>query len=463
MSSLPQIPFASLRDVVRGRVVLPADAEFEDVRRPWNLAIEQSPSAVVEAVDADDVAAVLRFASTHAVPVTAQPSGHGATGRADGAILLRTGNIDSISVDPDARTARIGAGVRSGDLQRAAAAHSLTALPGSSPVVTVTGAALGGGLSWFSRRFGWMADSVLAADIVLADGTIRRVDDSDPELLWALRGGGGELAIVTSVEVRLRPAPAVFGGRLLWAATDSRAVAEVYRAMTRSAPDELTLWLELLHFPGVEPMIAIDVTYLGLEENAREWMRPVESLPVPLSDTRGMLSAADLGGITAEPTAPSAGLSRGELLAHLDDTALDALVNEPIAPLMTVQIRHLGGALSQPSDSPHGPLREPYAVYLFGVPASAEIAASIRAAQERLIASLPVTGRKPITFLTRSESLADALPVTSLQRLRRLKDALDPDGIIRGNFGLPDAERISSKNFDADMMGTSANGIPDME
>jgi len=253
MNSLPQIPFARLRDVVHGRVVLPGDAEFDRARRPWNLAIEQSPGGVVDAVDADDVATVLRFASTHAVPVTAQPSGHGATGRADGAILLRTGHLDAISVDPDARTARIGAGVRSGELQRAAAAHSLTALPGSSPVVSVTGAALGGGLSWFSRRFGWMADGILSADIVLADGTIRRVDDSDPELLWALRGGGGETAIVTSLKVRLRPAPTLFGGRLLWPAAHSRAVAEAYRAMTRSAPDELTLWLELLHFPGAEP------------------------------------------------------------------------------------------------------------------------------------------------------------------------------------------------------------------
>jgi FAD/FMN-containing dehydrogenase len=463
MTSLPQIPFARLRDVVRGRVVLPADAEFDHARRPWNLAIEQSPSAVVEAVDADDVAAVLRFASMHGVPVTAQPSGHGATGRADGAILLRTGHLDSISVDPDARTARIGAGVRSGDLQRAAAAHSLTALPGSSPVVTVTGAALGGGLSWFGRRFGWMADGILAAEIVLADGTVRRVDDSDPEMLWALRGGGGELAIVTSLEVRLRPAPTLFGGRVLWPATHARSVAEVYRAMTRTAPDELTLWLELLHFPGAEPMIAIDSTYLGPEENAREWMQPMESLPVPLSDTRAVMSAADLGEITGEPTTPGAGLSRGELLSHLDDTTLDALLAEPIAHLMTVQIRHLGGALVQPSDSPHGPLREPYAVYLFGVPVSAEIADSIRATQERLIASLPVTGRKPITFLAPSESLAAALPVTSLERLRRLKDALDPDGLIRGNFGLPDTDPTSSKSFDADMMGTSPNGIPDME
>lgn len=436
MTILPQTTLDQLRAVVRGRVWLPGDAEFDQARRPWNLAVEQSPCAVVEAADADDIAALLRFASAHTVPVAAQPSGHGATGRVQGAILLRMARLGSISIDSTAMTARIGAGVRSGDLQRAAAMHGLTALPGSSPVVTVTGAALGGGLSWFSRAFGWIADSIRAADVVLADGTVRRVDATDPDLLWAIRGGGGELAIVTSLELRLRPVPAVFGGRLLWPATHSRQVAEAYRAMTSTAPDALTLWLELLHFPGSEPMIAIDSTFLGAEDAARELMNATDSLPTPLSDTRAAMNVADLGRITAEPTDPGPGQSRGKLLTSLDDAAIDALLRAPIAPLMTVQLRHLGGALAGPSDSPHGPLAEPYAVYMFGVPTSADVAESITARQADLAASLPVSGRKPISFLNPSEHLSDALPIASLKRLRQLKDEHDPVGIINGNFPL---------------------------
>lgn len=438
MTTVPQTSLGQLRAAVRGRVWLPGDVEFDQARRPWNVAVEQSPAAVVEAADADDVAALLRVASAHAVPVTAQPSGHGATGRAQGAILLRTARLDSISVDPTARTARIGAGVRSGDLQRAVAAHGLTALPGSSPVVTVTGAALGGGLSWFSRAFGWMADSILAADVVLADGTPRRVDATDPELLWALRGGGGEIAVVTSLELRLQPAPAVVGGRLIWPATHCREVSEAYRAMTRAAPDELTLWLELLHFPGAEPVVAIDSTFLGAEDAAREAMSAIDRLPAPLSDTRAVMSVAELGRITAEPTDPAPGRSRAELLTALDDAALDALSSEPIAPLMSVQVRHLGGALAGPSDSPHGPLAEPYVVYMFGVPVSAALAESITAKQAEIAASLPASGRKPISFLNPSEQLSDALPAASLRRLRQLKDVYDPAGIVQGNFPLPD-------------------------
>lgn len=434
MNSLAQTPLSALRDVVRGRVLLPQDAEFDRARRPWNLAVEQWPRAVVEAADTEDVAALLRFASARAIPVATQPSGHGATGRAHGAILLRTTHLDAVSIDPVRMTARAGAGVRSGALQRAAAYHSLTALPGSSPVVTVAGSALGGGLSWFSRAFGWMADSVQTAEVVLADGTVRFVDATEPDLLWALRGGGGELAVVTSLELRLRPARMLFGGRLLWSAKHSRAVVDVFRAITLTAPEELTLWLELFHFSGAEPMIAIDCTFLGTEERARAMMSPVDDLPTPLSDSRAVMSTADIGGITAEPTAPGAGESRGELLTHLDGAVVDALLSEPIAPLMTVQVRHLGGALTRPSDSPHGPLIEPYALYLFGAPTSAEVAESIRARQSSLVASLPVSGRKPISFLNPSERLSDALDEHSLQRLRHLKRIYDPGNIVQGNF-----------------------------
>lgn len=436
MTTFPQTALDRLRRMVRGHVLLPDDPEFAQAHRSWNLAVEQSPCAVVEAADAGDVATLLQFASGHTIAVATQPSGHGATGRADGAILLRTARLDSIDIDPTAMTARIGAGVRSGDLQRAAAVHGLTALPGSSPVVSVTGAALGGGLSWFGRAFGWIADSILAAEVVMADGTVRHVDPTDAELLWALRGGGGELVVITSLVLRLCPASTVFGGRQLWPATHAREVADVFSSITETAPDALTLWFELLHVPGSEPLVAIDSTYLGGEDEARALLQQTASLAAPLLDSRAALSTADLGQITAEPTDPGPGQSQCELLTTLDDLALSALLDKPIAPLMAAQVRHLGGALAQPSDSPHGALTEPYALYMFGVPVTHTDAEAISQRQRELTTALPVSGRKPASFLNPSEGLSDALPVTSLRRLRRLKDDLDPHGIIRGNFQL---------------------------
>lgn len=417
----------SLQSVVRGRVWLPGDEGFDGVRRPWNLAVEQPVAAVVEAADAADVAALVRHAAATGVSIATQPNGHGATGRTDGTILLRTGNLDQIVID--GRIARIGAGVRSGALQQAAAAHGLTGLPGSSPVVSVTGVALGGGLSWFGRAFGWVADSVVAFDVVDASGSLRRVSgESDPDLFWALRGGGGDYAIVVGLEVALRAAPSVVGGRMLWDGGRARAVADAFRSLVPDAPDELTAWLELVHFPGAEPMVAIDTTYLGDEETARKLLAPLDALPTPMVDTRRTMAVSELGSITAEPTDPSPGMGRAELLTTLDD-ALDTLLAEPVAPLMAVQVRHLGGALARESDSPHGALAEPFLAYLFGAPTPA-----VAARQRELAASLPVSGRKPVTFLNPEESLSDALAPEAIARLRRIKAERDPQGVFRANF-----------------------------
>ena len=300
---------------------------------------------------------------------------------------------------------------------------------------SVAGVALGGGLSWFGRAHGWVADSVTAFDVVDAGGRQRRITaENDPDLFWALRGGGGDFAIVTGLELALHHAPRLYGGRMLWAAGHAPEVMDAYREITADAPDELTVWLELLHFPGADPMVAIDATHLGDAEEARRLMAPLDRLPRPLSDSRRIMEVSELGGITAEPTEPGPGLSRGELVTDLDDTAAKALLAEPITPLLSVQLRHLGGAFTRPSDTPHGPLTEPYALYLFGVPADPATARAIADRQRGLAEALPVSGRKPLTFLNPGESAADAFGSAALGRLRRIKQHRDPRNVFRGNF-----------------------------
>ncbi|MES9541976.1 FAD-binding protein [Actinomadura sp. NPDC000600] len=425
----------ALRSAVRGRVLLPGDPEFDAARRPWNLAVEQPVEAVVEAADADDVAALVRHARAAGLGVATQPNGHGATGRTGGAILLRTRRLDALEIDPAARRARVGAGVASGRLQAAVAPHGLTGLPGSSPVVSVAGVALGGGLSWFGRAHGWVADSVTALEIVDADGRRRRVAaDTDPDLFWALRGGGGDVAVVTSLELALHPAPHLYGGRVLWSAEHASEVMDAYRRITAAAPDALTAWLDLLHFPGADPMVAVDATYLGPADEARDLLRPLDGLPRPLSDGRAVMPVSELGAITAEPTDPGAGRSRAELLTALDDGAVKALLADPVAPLLSVQIRHLEGAFARPSDSPHGPLTEPYALYMFGIPSDPATAEAVAAKQAALAGQLPTTGRKPYTFLNPEETAANAFTPETLTRLRGIKTNHDPHNVFRSNF-----------------------------
>uniref|UniRef100_UPI001C5F81CF FAD-binding oxidoreductase n=1 Tax=Nonomuraea ceibae TaxID=1935170 RepID=UPI001C5F81CF len=288
----------TLRSAIRGRILLPGDPGFDAARRPWNLAIEQPVAAVAEAADADDIATLVRHARSAGLSIATQPNGHGATGRTDGTILLRTGRLETLEIDPAGQRARVGAGVSSGRLQAAAAPHGLTGLPGSSPVVSVAGVALGGGLSWFGRAYGWVADSITAFDIVDGEGRQRHVTaGTDPDLFWALRGGGGDFAVVTALELALRPAPRLYGGRILWAAEHAPGVMDAYRQITAAAPPELTAWFDLLHFPGADPMVAIDATYLGSESEARDLLALLDRLPAPLSDSRRNMAVCDIGGI----------------------------------------------------------------------------------------------------------------------------------------------------------------------
>ncbi|WP_435769404.1 FAD-binding oxidoreductase [Nocardioides sp. SYSU DS0651] len=426
-----------LRPTMAGRLHTADDADLADHARPWNLAVRQSVLAVAEPMSVDEVVALVRAARDAGLVLAPQASGHGASGNTADTVLVRTHRMRAVTVDPVRRTAVVGAGTSWGEVQAAAARHGLTGLPGSSPVVTVTGYTLGGGLSWFGRRHGWASDGVVAIEVVDATGTVRRVTaDSEPELFWALRGGGGDYAFVTSLEITLHPASELHGGRMTWPVAAAADVLATFREVAAHAPRELTTWFELLHFPGSEPMVAVDATYLGAEAEARALLAPYDAIAGRFADSRRRLGVDEIGTITAEPTDPAPGASRGELLRVLDDEAATALLKDPIAPLLTVQVRHLGGALAEPSDGPHGALEEPFALYLFGIPGSPEAAAAVRARQADLVHALGdrVTGRKPFSLLTPGDTPAAAFPAATLERLRAVKRRWDPTALFRSNY-----------------------------
>ncbi|WP_378733847.1 FAD-binding oxidoreductase [Nocardia brasiliensis] len=430
--------FEELRGALTGQVLLPGDEGFDGVARPWTLTVTQPVAAVVRAADAEDVAAVVAYARRAGVPVVAQPTGHGASGGIEDAILLRTGRLDSVRIDAERRVARVGAGANWGQVQAAAAAHGLTGLAGSNPVVGVTGYTLGGGLSWFSRKYGWASDAVRAFEIVDATGTPTRVTAAnDPELFWALRGGGGDFAVVTALEFDLVPAPALYGGRVMWPGSRTRAVFEAFQEITATAPDELSVWFHRLQFPDAPPMVALDAAYLGDAAAGRALLARLDVIEDPIADTRGVLPVASLGDITAEPTDPSPALSRAELLTDLGDAVLKTLVDEPISPLVNIQIRHLGGALAQarPAGAARGPVTEPYLLYAFGL-GLPHLAAAVKARNAEVVDAISghISGLKPYTFLTPDESAAAAFDEATLTRLRAIKRNRDPQSVIRANY-----------------------------
>lgn len=442
---------SELSALLPGQVTVPGDSAWDEARLAWTRSVDQRPFAVVQVREAEDVAAAVRCAIRHGLSVAAQPVGHGATTAITDTILLRTRGMRHISVDVEGRTARVGAGVKWGELLAVTAEHGLTGLAGSSPDPSVVGFSVGGGLSWFGRAHGLAAHSILAVELVDATGELRRVTaSSDADLFWAICGGGGDFGIVTSLEIALYPAPHVYGGRLMWPLEMAWPVLRAFREIAETAPDELTLWTHLLRFPPLPELpeflrggafVSVEAAFLGPAEDAEALLAPLRSIPAMHLDTMGTVPLTELGGICAEPVDPMLTSEFSGLLSDLDDAAIQALLDaaghRARSPLMVVQLRHLGGALARgsESDGPSGAVSEPFQLFCLGVPMSPEMATGIEMSFTAMQVVLEeyLTGRTFFTFLGTDADPSRAFTPAALSRLQQIKTAVDPQGVVRSN------------------------------
>jgi FAD/FMN-containing dehydrogenase len=224
----------ALKDGLKGDAYAPGDGGYDEARAAWNLNAHQHPALVVVAEGAADVLAAVRLARDEGLGVGVMATGHGVAAPCDGGVLINTSRMRGVHVDPETRTARVEAGAKWADLVPEAAAHGLAGLQGSTSQVGVVGYTMGGGFGWLGRKYGFAADSVKEADVVTAEGELVKANaHENADLFWALKGGGGNFGIVTSLEFALYPVTHVFGGNLFYPVERAEEVLELYSRWAR--------------------------------------------------------------------------------------------------------------------------------------------------------------------------------------------------------------------------------------
>jgi FAD/FMN-containing dehydrogenase len=401
---------------VAGPIHFPGAAGYDTLRRALNPALDPRPAVVVEATGAADVREAVLAARRHALPFAVQATGHGTHVAADDALLLRTGAMASVLVDPERRVARVGPGARWRDVLAAAAPFGLAPLSGSSPDVGVTGYTLGGGLGWLGRRHGLAADSVLRALVVTADGGLETVSEShNAELFWALKGGGGSFGVVTGLEFRLYPVSTVLAGAMTFDAARAADVLGFYRTFVESIPDELSTAVLVRG-----DTLTIKAMYAGDADTGRRLLAPLWTVAGP-SRSNGMqvvdYAAAAMGGTAARVF---------DQFRTLDDEVVSALVSASADA--TVEVRHWGGRIARDQGAA-GHRDAHLAVIVDAVPAP-PVAGVLRRHG---------IGSSFLNFLYDPTRTATAFTPANWARLRRVKAAWDPENVFHTGHAVPPA------------------------
>jgi FAD binding domain/Berberine and berberine like len=454
----PTVP-SRLASALDGKIVIPEHARFDDARLAWNLAIDQRPAAVVFPEAAQDVVAAVLFAREHGLRVAAQGTGHnaGPLGSLEDTILIKTERMRGVQIDPRAELARVEAGVLWQEVVEAAAQHGLGALQGSSPDVGVIGYTIGGGASFLSRKYGLSANRVRAIELVTADGRMIRADrENEPDLFWALRGGGGSFGVVTAIELELFAISGIYAGILWYPIDRAGEVLQAWRELTESdPPDELTTVGRILHLPPIpdipEPVrgksfATVEVYHVGAPAQADELIAPLRALG-PVNDTIETIPMPALSHVHMDPEQPVPGGGDGLMLAELGTQGIDDWVAvagaETKFPLLSVQVRHLEGefARARPQHGALASIEANYAMYAVGMTPTSELEVAVHGQLEDVKrAFAPYAARHMYLNFAETNRPADTFwTETAYRRLRRIKAAVDPDDVIRANHPITPA------------------------
>ncbi|THF84964.1 FAD-binding oxidoreductase [Deinococcus sp. KSM4-11] len=444
----------ALRGTVRGDVLLPGDATYDGARALFNGMIDRRPAVIVQCTDSADVIQALSFARQQGLRVAVRGGGHngGGLGSVDGGLVIDLRRMDGVRVDPQARTVRVEGGATWGQVDHATHAFSLAVPCGVISTTGVGGLTLGGGLGYLTRRYGLTIDHLLEADVVLADGQqVTASEQSNADLYWAIRGGGGNFGIVTSFLFRAQPVSTVVGGPTLWPLEKAPQVLRWFQEFIRNAPDGLSGFFALLTVPPGPPfpealhlqkMCGVVWCYSGPQERADEVFAPVAAFgPPALHGVQPMPFPALQSAFDGLYTSGQQQYWRGDFFGALDDAAIDALCARGASMptwLSTIHLYPVGGAAHRvPADATAWSYRDAdFAAVYYGVdpaPAGADAIRDWTVTTWEALHGFSMGGSYVNFMMEEGQERVQATYRDNYERLARIKGRYDPGNVFSVN------------------------------
>ncbi|MPV89186.1 FAD-binding oxidoreductase [Georgenia ruanii] len=445
----------SLREPGTGPIFLPDEPGYDAARAAWMAATDQRPAAVATPTTPAEVAAVVKAAAAAGLRVAPQSTGHSASplpGRGlDDVVLVRTGALDEVTIDAANRRARVGSGVVWEPAVTAAAEHGLAALHGSSPNVGIAGYSLGGGASWYARQLGLATNSLTGVELITADGELVRASHTEnPDLFWALRGGGGSFGVVTALEFRLYDFSTAYAGLLLWDVADAERVLRTWARWAPAAPEAITTAFRILNLPPLPDIpevvrgrhiAVIDGAILADDDRAAEILAELRAQR-PEVDTFARVPTPAITRIHMDPEPPTPAVTNGALLAAFPDAAVDAFVAElgvgTRSTLFFGELRQLGGALVRPAEGGGAldRLDGDFSVLGVAIVPTPQARAAGEADARALVTALApwANGRHYLNFTERADvDPRTFFPEEVWSRLTAIRATVDPGGLFVAN------------------------------
>jgi FAD/FMN-containing dehydrogenase len=449
-TTLDDQKIAGFRSTLRGDLITSDHAAYESARRVWNGNIDRRPALIARCAGIADVQRAVTFAQTHSLRVSIRDGGHSAPGYGtnDGGLVIDMSTLKGIRVDPPGRTVRAQGGVIWRELDHEMQAFGLATTGGTVSNTGIVGLTLGGGLGWLMGKHGLAIDNLISADIVTADGQFRKTSAADhPDLFWALRGGGGNFGVVTSVEYRLHDVQQVLGGLVLYPLDQARDMFRFYREFCATLPDEAEAYAALLTAPQGMPVAAMMLGYNGPIADGEKIFSPARKFGKPIADLVGPMPYTARQQMLDDPNATH-GLQRywrSALTERISDELIDVLVegaSKFSSPLSAIIFFYMHGAAVRvaPSDTAFAARRTQWDFDLIGQWANAAESAGHIAWVKSLWARLEphVLGTAYVNHLA-SDDRPEKVRASygqNYDRLRQVKRTYDPSNLFRLNANI---------------------------